>query len=72
MRDTPFLSFFDQKLQYLSVGLHKGRLSYRGSLQSITEKIQHLKKLNLLIFLYVDFALLDPDADSAFRDRGPH
>jgi hypothetical protein len=35
---------------YLSLGLHKGRPSYRRTLQPTKEKIHHLKKWNLLIF----------------------
>jgi hypothetical protein len=50
---------------YLSLGLHKGLLSYRRSLQLSKENIQHLKTLNFLIFLFlwVIFALLDRDPD---------
>jgi hypothetical protein len=35
---------------YLSLGLHEGHPSYRRSLQSSKENIQHYKKLNLLTF----------------------
>jgi hypothetical protein len=42
------LIFFGIKITiYLSLGLHKGRLSYRRSLQSSKENIQHFKKCNL-------------------------
>ncbi len=61
--------FIYQKLQftyrYLSLGLHKGRLSYRRSLQpSKEENIQHFKTWNFLIFsIFVGhFAPLDSDA----------
>ncbi len=37
---------------YLSLGLHKGCLSYRRSLQLSKVKIQHFKKWKLLICLY--------------------
>ncbi len=36
-------SFFDQKLQFTSLGLHKGRQRYRRSLQPSKENIQYLK-----------------------------
>ncbi len=51
---------------YLSQGRHKGRPSYRGSLQPSKENIQHFKTWNLFIclFLWVVFALLDPDSES--------
>ncbi len=37
---------------YLSLGLHKGRPSYRRSLQLSEENIQHFKTWNFLIFSY--------------------
>jgi hypothetical protein len=65
----PHPAFFDQKLQftYLSLGLHKGSPSYRKSLQpSPQENIQCFRTWNFLtfLFLWVIFALLDPDPDS--------
>ncbi len=54
----PFLS---KIAMYLSLSLHKGRPSYRRSPQKRTFIM--LKKLNLLTFLWVIFALLDPDTD---------
>ena len=55
----------DQKLQlYLSLGLHKGRPSYKRSLQLSIEKhpaLQNIKYFFLL--LWVIFALLDLDRD---------
>ncbi len=47
-----FVYFFDQKLQFTSLGLHKGRPSYRSSLQPSKENIQYFKKRNLLTFFY--------------------
>jgi hypothetical protein len=44
-----FFSFFlllIKKCIYLSAGLHKGRPSYRRSLQHSKENIQHFKTLN--------------------------
>ncbi len=35
---------------YLSIGLHKGRPSYRRSLQSSKENIQHFKTWNFVFF----------------------
>ncbi len=53
----------------LSLGLHKGRPSYRRSLPPSKENIQHFKKLNLLTFLFlcVMFSFLEPDPDSESR-----
>ncbi len=51
---------------YLSLGLHKGRLSYRRSLQPSKENIQHFRTWNFLICsIFVGhLALLDPDSGS--------
>ncbi len=51
---------------YLSPGLHKGRPSYRWSLQPVKKNIQHLKTWDFLIFFYYcgSFLPLDPDPDS--------
>jgi hypothetical protein len=38
---------------FLSLGLHKGRLSYRGRLQLSKENIQHFKTRNFLVFSYI-------------------
>jgi hypothetical protein len=38
---------------YLSLGLHKGRLSYKRSLQPSKENIQHFKKRNCFPFFYI-------------------
>jgi hypothetical protein len=55
----------------------KGRPSYRRSLQSLKENIEHFKTLNILtffLFVWVIFALLNPDLDpnyepgSGYRD----
>ncbi len=37
---------------YLSLGLHKGRPSYRRTLQLSKENIQHFKTLNFLLFIF--------------------
>jgi hypothetical protein len=47
---------------YLSLGLYKGRPSYRRSLQSSKE---NMKFLNFFLFLWVIFALLDQVPHSA-------
>ncbi len=49
---------------YLFLGLHKGHPSYRISRQPSKENIHHFKKMkfvNIFLFLWVIFALLDPD-----------
>ncbi len=47
-----FLIFFWSKIAiYLSLGLHKGRPSYRGSLQPLKENIQLFKAWNFSIFI---------------------
>ncbi len=70
-----FKYFFDKKIAiYLYLGLHKGRPSYRKSLQPSKQNIQHLKKWNLLtffLFLWIIFRfwigiliqIADPDKD---------
>ncbi len=55
---------------YLSLGLHKGRPRYRRSLQPSKENIQYLKTWKFwtfFLFLWVIFALLDPDPDPQFE-----
>jgi hypothetical protein len=42
--------FFDKKLRFISIGLHKGRPGYRRSLQPTKENIQHFKTLNFFTF----------------------
>ncbi len=55
------LIFFWSKIAiYLSVGLHKGRPSYRRSLQP-QKSTSDMKFLNFFLFFWVIFALLDPD-----------
>ncbi len=44
--------FWSQIAIYLSLGLHKGRPSYRRSLAPSKQNIQHLKKWYLLPFFY--------------------
>ncbi len=65
--ENVFYIFFRSKIViYLSLGLHKGRLSYRRSLQPSKENIQNFKKIkiyNFFQFLWVMFALLDPGPD---------
>jgi hypothetical protein len=58
-----FTFFFFKKSIYLSLGLHKGRPSYKRSLQLSKEIIPHFKTLNFLIFstFVGHLALLDPD-----------
>ncbi len=48
-----FLTFFkNQKITiYLSLRLHKGRPSYRGSLNPSKENIQHFKLKNFCVFV---------------------
>jgi hypothetical protein len=54
-------TFFGWKIAiYLSLGLQKGCTSYRRSLYPSKENIQHFKT-----YLWVIFALLDPDPDPA-------
>jgi hypothetical protein len=53
---------------YLYLGLHKGRPSYKRSLQLSKKNIQHfnMKFLKFFLLLWVIFALLDPDPDSEY------
>ncbi len=56
--------FFQSKIAtFLSLGLNKGCPSYSRSRQPSKENIQHFKtcNLNFFLFLWVIFALLDPD-----------
>ncbi len=58
------LFFWSKIAIYLSLGFHKERPSYRRSLHHSKENIQHFKIRNFLsffLFLWVIFALLDPD-----------
>jgi len=54
---------------YLFLGLYKRRSSYRRSLQPSKENIQHFKNIKFLcfLFLWVIFALMDPDPDPAIQ-----
>jgi hypothetical protein len=65
------INIFGSKIAiHLSLGLHKGRHSYRISLQPSIENIQHFKNmkfLNFFLFLWVTFGLLDQDPDSESR-----
>ncbi len=74
--------FFDQKFKkfynshkknfkskttiYLSLVLHKGRPSYKRSLQLSKENIQHFKTWNFLIFLLL-WVIFPPGSGSGFR-----
>jgi hypothetical protein len=49
---------------YLTLGLHKGRPSYRRSLHPSKENIWQVKKLEFSSLLRVIMALLDPDSYS--------
>ncbi len=53
---------------YLSLGLHKGRPSYKRSLQLSKENIQHFKTWNFLNFFYFCGSFL-PSSGSGFRIR---
>ncbi len=57
--------FYIKNLIYLSIGLLKGRLSYRRSLQPSQKNIKHFKTLNsctfFLFLFWLVFELLDPD-----------
>ncbi len=66
--------FFWSKIPiYLSLGLLKGRPSYRRSLQSSKENIQHFKKWNLLTFytflwvIFTQLARIHNSAPAFFR-----
>jgi hypothetical protein len=61
-----FFSFFSKTTIYLSVGLHKGRPSYKRSLQFSKENIQHFK-INFFLLLWVIFALVDPEPNSEYE-----
>ncbi len=65
--------FWINNYNYLSLGLHKERPSYRKSLQLSKEAIQHFKTwtLNIFLLLWVIFALLDPDPDSESGSTDP-
>ncbi len=61
-----FITFVWSNYNYLSLGVHKGRPSCRRSFQPSKENIRHFKTWNFLtfytIFLWLIFALLDPDS----------
>ncbi len=50
--EKKFNFFLSKTTIYLSLGLHKGRPSYRRSLQLSKENIQHFKTCNFWIFFY--------------------
>jgi len=53
---------------YLSLGLHKGRPSYRRSLQPSKENIQHFKTLNFITFFYFWGSFCPTGSRSGFTD----
>jgi hypothetical protein len=58
------LIFFSKNGIYLSLGLHKGRPSYRkkpSALKRENPAIQNMKFLNFLLFLWIISGLLDPN-----------
>ncbi len=63
LKKITFFKIENYNIPTVFLGLHKGRPSYRRSLQPIKENILHLKTWKFLIFLYfcVICALLDPD-----------
>ncbi len=64
--EIQFLFSWSKIVIYLSLGLHKGRQSYRRSLQPSTSSTsKHENSVLFSIFLWVSFALLDPDPDPA-------
>jgi hypothetical protein len=58
--DKKIKKMFDQNynLQYLSLGLHKGRPGYRRH-----PALQKMKFLNIFLLLWVIFAILDLDSE---------
>ncbi len=64
------LNFFGWKTTiYLSLGLHKGRPSYKRSLQLSKENILHFKTWNFLFFPTFVGHFCHPGAGSGFRIR---
>ncbi len=62
--------FFQSKTTiYLSPGLHKGRPSYKRSLQLSKENIQHFKTWNFLLFSTFLGHFCPPGSGSGFRIR---
>ncbi len=66
-----FISFWSKVVIYLSLGLHKGRPSYRRSLQPSKENIQHFKTWNLCFLHFLgNFCLAGSRPGSRLRIRG--
>jgi hypothetical protein len=68
------LNIFGSKTTiHLFLSLHKGRPSYRKSLQPSKENIQHFKtrSSSKFLFLWAIFALLDPDPESVSGSTDP-
>ncbi len=64
--------FWSKIASYLSLGLYKGRPSYRRSLQPSKENIQQFKTwhfFTFFLFLWVIFVPLDPDPDPHIESR---
>ncbi len=68
-RQFYWISWFSITTLYLSLGLHRGRPSYKRSLQLSKENIQHFKTWFYIFFplFWVIFALLDSDPDSEYE-----
>ncbi len=58
--ETKFIIFLSKIAIYLSLGLHKGRPSYRSRLQH-SKRTSGTSKHEFFLFLWIIFALLDPD-----------
>jgi hypothetical protein len=63
-----FLCFFTKIAIYLSLGLHKGRPSYRKNLQPSKENIQHFTTLNFFTFFYFLGHFFPPGSGSGSTD----
>ncbi len=68
-RKKNLLFFFIKNGNYLSLGLHNGRPSFRRSLQPSKENIQHFKTWNLLTFSIFVGHFSDPDPKHWFASR---
>ncbi len=53
-----FIFFVSKIAIYLSLSLHKGRLSYKRSLQHSTENNQHIKTWKFFTFFYICVSFL--------------
>jgi hypothetical protein len=64
-----FIFFLSKIAIYLSLGLHKGRPSYRRSLHPLERENLALQDLNFLHTLWVFMALLDQDPADQYECR---